>query len=86
MEPGPELGPVVAVLGAMVGYTPQDGSAWLSQLVKENRESEILELVQREYPEIKIMGLAVIGSPSSVVRIANMCSNGDRSIAPLTAQ
>jgi predicted ATPase len=63
MEPGPELGPVTAVMGAMVGYTSQDGSAWLAQLVKENRESEILELVQREYPEVKITGLAVIGSP-----------------------
>ncbi len=63
MEPGPELGPVAAAMGAMVGYTAQDGSTWLSTLVKQNRESEILELVQREYPEIKITGLAVVGTP-----------------------
>jgi len=46
LEPGPELGPATAVMGAIVGYT------------KQNRESEILELVQREYPEVK--GLAVV--------------------------
>jgi AAA domain, putative AbiEii toxin, Type IV TA system len=63
MEPGPELGPATAVMGAMVGYTAQDGSAWLAQLVRQNRESEILELIQREYPEIKITSLAVIGNP-----------------------
>jgi hypothetical protein len=58
LEPGSELGPATAVMGAIVGYTPQDSSNWLTQLVKQNRESEILELVQREYPEVK--GLAVV--------------------------
>jgi hypothetical protein len=61
LEPGSELGPTTAVMGAIVGYTAQDGSTWLTELVKQNREAEILELVKREYPEV--LGLAVISDP-----------------------
>ncbi|HUO06399.1 MAG TPA: AAA family ATPase [Candidatus Binataceae bacterium] len=61
LEPGPELGPTTAVMGAIVGYQPQDSSAWFGQLITQNRESEILELVQREYPEVK--ALAVVPNP-----------------------
>lgn len=60
LEPGPELGPASAVLGAGVGYQPADTTAWFSHLVQQNRESEVVELVQREYPEVR--GLAIVQS------------------------
>lgn len=58
LETGPELGPSIAVLGASVGYQPADSTSWFSSLVQQNRESEAIELVEREYPEVK--GLALV--------------------------
>lgn len=61
LEPGQELGPASAVLGALVGYQAQDQTNWFSEFIKRNREAEILEIVQREYPEVR--GFAIVQNP-----------------------
>jgi len=70
LEPGPELGPTTGVLGAIVGYPPSDANTWLNQIIMENRETEFLEMIRNEYPDVQnLVPLTVDGLASVWVTV-----------------